>query len=290
MTRATHVPLGAVPDAVRPAWAAARDALGVEPEVLRPGSGKLSWVATTSAHVVYLAWDERGRARVRREARRLRWAAEAGIPVPPLVDGDARGSWIAVRRVRDDPPVGAVYVEAALAAASSVAGAAPPPAAVLQGTRTRRAPTASRPIRMFRMWSAGMDLREFASARAAAGALPHDTLAHGDFHLANVLFDALAGCVHLVDLEYLSYAPKGTDALMLWAGLDRREDREAVVEALLRPPEADRVRLAVLHRWLALRVLADLVIAPPHEREPHRIVEAFALVDEARENARRWGV
>lgn len=289
MSRATNPTLGSVPARVHPAWSAARVALGTDPEVLRPWPGQGSWVATTRDVVVYLAGGEPERTRVWLEALRLRWAASVGIPVPAVVEVDRRFRWLAVERVPDDPPEGRDYVRAALFAGRTVASAPPPPVDVVGAARPRRASRRSIPVRLARMVRSPLDVAEFRAVRRAALALPSVELAHGDFHPANVLFDRRSGRVRLIDFEFLGLAPRGTDPLMLWTALDRSEDRHAVIDAVLTgtSPE-ERERLAVLHRWLALRVLADLVTLPAAYRDRRAIDGAAARVREARANAERW--
>lgn len=280
-------------DVIPPALTESADAVaalaGEAPRVFQPMPTQRSWVGSTSRCFVYLASDPVGRGRIRLERARSTWAREHGIPTPQVVAAAEDGSWLVVERVPDDPPEGELYVKGALAAALAFAEAPAPPARLLQGSTSRRPARRTLPVRLARMLRWGVDLREFSAVRRGALRLPSDTTSHRDFTVGNVLFDAANGRVHVMDLEFMGLAPRGMDALTLWCGLDVREDRDAVVDALLTGAgRRERARLALLHRWLALRTLADRAIAPHWLREPHRIRESARLVDEARRNAIDW--
>jgi hypothetical protein len=263
--------------------------LGSEPALLAPDPGAPYRVGETPTHHVYVPLDAAGRAHIRREARRLAWAADQGIPVAPIEDADPEGRWLALRRVPRDPPRGPVFVEAATRAARAVARAEPPPGSVLEGSQTRRAPRWGLPLRALRLVLAGISLPEFGRARRRAARRRADTLAHGDFQANNLLFDAERGRVHLTDFEYLGWAPGGTDLLHLWCTLERPEDRRAILGAVLEDagPE-DRRRLADLHHWIAIRTLAEHVSGPAGQRDPVRLEEARRQAAEARRNAAAW--
>jgi len=104
-----------------------------------------------------------------------------------------------------------------------------------------------------------------------------------------LLFDQATGAVLLTDFEFLGPAPAGSDLLQLWATLERNDDRALVLDALLAgtPPDQRR-RVGLLHRWVALRTLAERLTARPAEREPDQINESRRLVVEARRHAASW--
>ncbi len=164
-----------------------------------------------------------------------------------------------------------------------------PPAGVLDGGPTRIGPRRGRLRRAARLAASGVDVREFARVRRLALALPAERLAHGDFHPGNLLFDQATGAVLLTDFEFLGPAPAGSDLLQLWATLERNDDRALVLDALLAgtPPDQRR-RVGLLHRWVALRTLAERLTARPAEREPDQINESRRLVVEARRHAASW--
>jgi thiamine kinase-like enzyme len=124
--------------------------------------------------------------------------------------------------------------------------------------------------------------------RAAVGGLRRDRLAHGDYVLHNILFDRSAGTVTVIDWEYLTRAPAHQDLLMLWPRLEEADDRAVVLEEVERTAP-DRPGAGVLHHWLAVRYLADLVtkVAPPDWNRP-RIEAAVARMNEAKSNRARW--
>jgi aminoglycoside phosphotransferase len=247
------------------------------------------WFGRTDRHFVYLAGDRAGRERVALEAARLRWAAEQGLPVPPLVSWSEDGAWVVTVRVPDDPPIGSAYVRAAVEAARRLSELPPPPPEILAGTPSRRAPARGRLRRAARLAAGGIDPREFSRVRALALSLPADRLAHGDYQIGNVLHDREAGAVHLTDFEFLGPAPAGTDVLLLWQTLDRDADRDEALESLLEGTgPQERERLAILHRWIALRTLAEALVLPPGEPEREGIGECRRLVRLAREHAASW--
>ena len=129
---------------------------------------------------------------------------------------------------------------------------------------------------------------EFRRTRAAAATLPRDTLAHGDFVLHNILFDAARSTVTVIDWEFLRYAPRHFDLLLLWPRLAASEDRAIVLEEVLRTTR-DRRAVGVLHHWLSVRLLADLVTKTPRRQwARERVEEAVRRVAEARSHAAAW--
>ncbi|MGH8992948.1 MAG: phosphotransferase, partial [Acidimicrobiia bacterium] len=142
--------------------------------------------------------------------------------------------------------------------------------------------------RLYRIVRSPLNPAEFKATRAAAASLPRDTLAHGDFVLHNILFDSARASVTVIDWEFLNYHPAGFDLCVLWPRLPEAPDRELVLDAAL-AAAPDRGALAVLHHWLAVRYLADLVtrFAPAHWSKD-RIGQAVARLDEARAHAAAW--
>ncbi|MGH9038126.1 MAG: hypothetical protein ACRD0O_20400, partial [Acidimicrobiia bacterium] len=71
--------------------------------------------------------------------------------------------------------------------------------------------------------------------------------------------------------------------------LPEAEDRDRVLDAAL-AAGPDRAALGVLHHWLAVRYLADLVTRVPRPQwSPARIGQAVRRLTEARANAAAWG-
>lgn len=253
--------------------------LGESPELARTKAGA-AHVALTRSYAVYLGEDPASRARLEREAALLRWAATQGIPVPAVVERTA--DRLVTARVAADPQAGPRFVAAAIAASDSVVAADPPPRELLRTSVSRRAPRHTIVRRFARMSASPLSVTEFRAARAAALALPHDTMTHGDFHPRNLLYDRAAGVVRLIDWATIGAAPAGTDLLSLWPQLPDPGDRAAVFAAAAEQVR-DPQRLAVLHHWLAARYLADLVTGRPHRAwQWERIDPAVDRVAEAR--------
>ena len=260
--------------------------LGERPALVttRPGQ---PWVGLTADCAIHIAHDDRTRARIRDEADRLTWAARNGIPVPAVVE--QRGDWLATTRaVNDGVTSGRAYVEAAIAAAGAIAAAVEEPPSL-------RAPLAAHGgrrwagvVRLSRIVRSPLSPAEFRAARAAAATLPRDTLAHGDYVLHNILFDASKSSVTVIDWEFLTRAPAHQDLLMLWPRLEEADDRALVIEEVERTTK-DRRAAGVLHHWLAVRLLADLVTKfAPSQWDRRRIDMTVERVREARATRARW--
>ena len=260
--------------------------VGERPQLVttRPGQ---PWVGLSSNHAVHIAHDNRTRNRIREEAQRLAWAARNGIPVPAVVE--VQPDWlVTTRAVNDGVTTGRPYVEAAVAAARALAAAVEPPPSL-------RAPLAAHGggrwaglVRLSRIVRSPLSPGEFRAARAAAATLPRDTLAHGDYVLHNILFDASKASVTVIDWEFLTRAPAHQDLLMLWPRLTEAADRALVLEEVERTTK-DRRAAGVLHHWLAIRLLADLVTKFPPSRWDRPHIEATVdRVREARETRARW--
>ena len=250
----------------------------------RPGQPR---VGLTTECAIHIAHDERTRNRIREEAERLAWAAHNGIPVPEVIE--RREDWLVTRRaVNDGVTSGRPYVEAAIGAARAIAAAPEPPPSL-------RAPVAAHgggrwagAVRLLRIVRSPLSPGEFRSARAASAGLPRDTLAHGDYVLHNILFDASKASVTVIDWEFLTRGPAHRDLLMLWPRLEEADDRALVMEEVERTTK-DRRAAGVLHHWLAVRLLADLVTKfAPSDWDRARIDATVQRVKEARATRDRW--
>jgi hypothetical protein len=75
---------------------------------------------------------------------------------------------------------------------------------------------------------------------------------------------------------------------MLWPRLTEADDRALVIVEVERTTR-DKKAAGVLHHWLAVRLLADLVTkVPPAEWDRPRIDATVARVAEAKTNRARW--
>ena len=250
----------------------------------RPGQ---PWVGLTTDCAIHIAHDERTRSRIREEAERLGWAARNGIPVPRVID--QREQWLVTSRaVNDQVTSGRPYVEAAIDAARAIAAASEPPPSLRAPVAAHGGGKKAGLIRASRIVRSPLSPAEFRAARAAAAALPRDTLAHGDYVLHNILFDRAKGTVTIIDWEFLTRAPAHRDLLMLWARLEQPDDRALIIEEVERMTK-DRRAAGVLHHWLAIRLLADLVTKfAPSEWDQDRITATVERVKEARARRDRW--
>lgn len=250
----------------------------------RPGQPLVGLTADCAIHIAY---DDRTRARIREEAERLRWAARVGVPVPEVRD-ETREWLVTSRAVNDEVSSGPAYVGAAVAAARTIAAAPEPPPSVRGPVPAHGGGRRAGVQRLYRILRSPLSPTEFRSVRAAAARLPRDTLAHGDYVLHNLLFDRARGRVTVIDWEFLRYAPAGFDLLMLWPRLVEAHDRAAVLDTVL-SSGLGRRHVGLLHHWLAVRYLADLVTrTPPSGWSRERIRRAVERLAEARANAATW--
>ncbi|MDP9068354.1 MAG: aminoglycoside phosphotransferase family protein [Actinomycetota bacterium] len=267
---------------------AARAATGFSLEMEAPLRGRFGWRAASQEAVAYLAAEEEGRRRLLREARVYSWARDQGIPVPRTIAVAPDGSYLVMQRVSSDPAQGVSYVERSIDAADRIAAATWPRSEVVQGARKRSPRLRSIPLRWSRLALGPLDLSEVVGVYRRVGRLPSQALAHGDFDARNVLFDATAATVKVVDWEFLGPAPLHTDLAMLWTTLERYDDRrlleDLVVDRLDPSAQAD---LALLMRWTSLRLLVEVLTwSPARGRNVPRIERAFAVLEEARERDR----
>ena len=260
--------------------------VGERPQPLHTRAGQ-PWVGLTTDCAIHIAHDERTRARIREEAERLAWAARNGIPVPEVVE--SRPGWlVTTRAVNDGVTSGRAYVEAAIGAARAIARAPEPPPSLRAPVAAHGGGRRAGLVRLSRIVRSPLPPGEFRAVRAAAGALRRDTLAHGDYVLHNTLFDGSKAAVTIIDWEFLTRAPAHQDLLLLWPRLEEADDRALVLEEVERTTK-DRRAAGVLHHWLAVRLLADLVTkVPPAEWNRPRIEASVDRVHEARATRARW--
>lgn len=260
--------------------------VGERPQLVttRPGQ---PWVGLTTDCAIHIAHDDRTRRRIREEAERLGWAARNGVPVPAVID--QREEWLVTSRaVNDQVTSGRPYVEAAIAAARSIAAASEPPPSLRAPVAAHGGGKKAGLVRLSRIVRSPLSPGEFRDARAAAAALARDTLAHGDYVLHNILFDTSKASVTVIDWEFLTRAPAHQDLLMLWPRLEEADDRALVLEEVERTTR-DRRAAGVLHHWLAVRLLADLVTKfAPADWDRGRISATVERVKEARATRDRW--
>jgi aminoglycoside phosphotransferase len=260
--------------------------VGERPQLVttRPGQ---PWVGLTTDCAIHIAHDDRTRNRIREEAERLGWAARNGIPVPAVID--QREQWLVTSRaVNHQVTTGRPYVEAAIAAARAIATASEPPPSLRAPLAAHGGGKKAGLVRLSRIVRSPLSPGEFRDARAAAAGLTRDTLAHGDYVLHNILFDASKASVTVIDWEFLTRAPAHQDLLMLWPRLEEADDRALVLEEVERTAQ-DRRAAGVLHHWLAVRLLADLVTKfVPAEWDRPRIAATVERVKEARATRDRW--
>jgi aminoglycoside phosphotransferase len=260
--------------------------VGERPQLVHTRAGQ-PWVGLTTDCAIHIARDDRTRARIREEAERLAWAGRNEIPVPAVVEW--RPDWlVTTRAVNDGVTTGRAYVEGAIGAARALARAAEPPPSLRAPLAAHGGGRRAAVVRLSRIIRSPLPPGEFRAVRAAAAGLRRDTLAHGDYVLHNILFDTSKGAVTVIDWEFLRRAPAHHDLLMLWPRLTEVDDRALVLEEVERTT-ADKRAAGVLHHWLAVRLLADLVTKfPPGEWDRPRIEATVARVDEARATRARW--
>lgn len=242
---------------------------------------------TGSGLVVDLALDDRGRRLNLLEVHGRTWARARGLPTPDVLAHDGAGRWLLARQLDIQPASGHDYVHAASALAARIAGSSPPRGG--PPPTSWRAPRRTIVLRAARMRAAGMSLTSFRAVRRAASALPTGPVAHNDYTYRNVLHLA-AGGLCLVDWEYLGPAPRYTDELRLWTTLRREDDRQLLMELLLRRADkGQRSHIGLLSLWLSLRLRAENVAAPRPDRDPADAAHAAEVLVEAKRIARELG-
>jgi aminoglycoside phosphotransferase len=261
--------------------------VGERPQLVHTRPGQ-PWVGLTPDFAVHIAHDDRTRGRIRDEAQRLVWAGRNGIPVPAVVE--SRPDWLVTTRAANDAvTTGRAYVEAAIAAARAIAAAPEPPPSLRARVEAHGGGRKAGLVRLTRIVRSPLPPGEFRAVRAEAAGLRRDTLAHGDYVLHNILFDASRSAVTVIDWEFLTRAPAHQDLLMLWPRLTEADDRALVIEEVERTTQ-DKKAAGVLHHWLAVRLLADLVTkVPPAEWDRPRIEATVQRLAEAKSTRARWG-
>jgi hypothetical protein len=238
--------------------------------------------------VVDLARDGVGRHHNAQEAFGRRWATDHGLPTATLHAVGAGHSWLLGEYLVAGQPTGPDYVAQALEIADRLALLPAPtggPAPTLW-----RAPRRTLAIRMARLVAAGLPVRTWYTARAMALALPPAVTAHGDYYFRNVLWTGPTRGVRLVDWEYLGRAPRHADALRLWSCLKDPDDRNLLVETLLRnAPQPEHRQIGLQAHWLGLRLFAENLSAPRSHRNTADARHARLMVDEGRRLAQDLG-
>lgn len=248
-------------------------------------------VAVGREVVVHLASSKDAGEQLRREDASRRWAQGADVRVPMweiVSSNESTACSLVSERVAFDPGIDAGYAVAAASASRQMQTASVPPPA---GGRTWRASRRNKPIRAYRALLSPLRVGEARAVRNAALALPSDGWAHGDYRTYNVLYDSDAQQVHLVDWEYVGRAWRGSDLLSLWAGTDKPEVADVLLESVLadRSP-AETADVGLMLMWSCVRVLAEQVTGGPmYARDRERIARVNARVARARNLARDLG-
>ncbi len=257
----------------------AQERLGEALQLQDQGGWQRNPVAVGSQHVVYLAPDAPARARLRGEERRLRWAHDAGVPVPEVVELGADDRWLVVRRVPDDQTQGLGYARAAVSAAAALRGAGALPV-VDETPRSRARGRSDLLLRGARAVVSPLRISEFRALRSAAAELAARVPMHGDFLVGNVLSDQ-GRRVHVIDFEFLGLGHPATDLATLWGYLDAEVDRSLVLDAAL--DVAPRAEVLLLVHWIAVRRLSELTTSRSRrDRDRAEIAAAATRVREAR--------
>jgi hypothetical protein len=238
--------------------------------------------------VVEVAVGEAGRRRLRVEASGRAWADKHGIPTVPVLDTEPDGAWLLSAWVDPCAAEGPDYVRGAIEVADRIAATPEPPDVELDAS-SWRAPRRTVVTRAVRNITGGVPLRLWLAARRQARSVPHPrAVAHGDFYPRNVLW-ARSG-IHVVDWEYVGWAPRHTDLLRLWSILRRRDDRDRVISSVLADADdQERARVGSLLLWLSLRLLGENLSAARANRNAADLAHARAMVPEASRLARQLG-
>lgn len=238
--------------------------------------------------VVEVAAGEAGRRRLRVEAAGRAWADKHGIPTVPVLQAEPDGAWLVSTWIDAYAAEGPDYVRQAIEVAERIT-AAPEPPSVERDASSWRAPRRTVVSRALRNISGGVPLRLWLAARRQARSVPHPrAVAHGDFYPRNVLWAQSA--VHVVDWEYVGWAPRHTDLLRLWSILRRRDDRQLVISSVLADADdEERARVGSLLLWLSLRLLGENLSAARADRDAADLAHARAMVPEASRLARQLG-
>lgn len=217
------------------------------------------------------------------EVAARRWASGIGVPTPAILAHDPAGEWLLGERIEAAEPVGAGYVDEALRCADLIAEAEPP-ALPARASQWRASRWTLLP-RTARMVAAGISPLDFRARRSAAAALSTAAVGHGDFYRRNVLATGQQGGVSVIDWEFIGPGPLLADHVRFWSTLRREQDRQRAWDGL-----RDRARdlpdpqhLSDLVQWLALRLLAENLAAPPRQRDPQDLRHARLVHRQARD-------
>jgi aminoglycoside phosphotransferase len=278
----------AQPVTLPPAAAELVDELGALPglaPVRKPGPARPVQRWSGDAVVVDVAVGDEGRRLIRLEADGRRWATTHGVPTPPLLGVADDASWLVTRRVRGTSCRGERAVRAAMTVADAIARApapvSPVAATVWRGTRATLAQRAARSV------AAGLPVHAYRRARAAVAELDEHATAHGDLYRRNVITTDGAR-VWVIDWEFLGSHPRWTDHLRLWSTLTDPVDREiALGHVLTSVSRSDQEHVAVLIRYLTLRLLAENLAAARRWRNADDVEHARRMVAEGEAVARQ---
>jgi hypothetical protein len=261
-----------------------------ERSVLRPGAGRRTETVRCvhAGRVLEVAVGAEGRRRLRVEIAGRAWARERGIVTPEVLDADPDGAWLLGAWLEPVRPIGAGYVDAAVATARLIARQPEPPEAVVEAS-SWRASRRDLLVRGMRVVSGGVPPRLWRAARLQVAEVGGErVVAHGDFYPHNVL--GTRSGVSVVDWEYVGWAPRSADLVRLWTLLPESADRDRLLAHLSADqPALERRRIGALVLWHALRLLGENLSVARTEQNPVTLRHARAIVPEACEVARDLG-
>lgn len=271
-----------------PPLAAAARALDVDPGALRrqrkPGPPRPVERWRCGDLLFDYASTSEGRRLMKLEVHGRQWAVGIDVPVPPVLLYDQDGSVLVSRWISGSSCGGAEPTAESLRVAERVAHAERPrfgPQA-----STWRASRASLPLRSARLVAGGLPVRRYMQQRELYAALALKDVAHGDFYRRNVLVSA-TGDVAVIDWEHLSVQPRWTDHVRLWSTLTDANDRRVVLLHINRSaPAREHSHLAIVVRYLTLRLLGENLAAASRYRDPADLVHARHMVHEGEQLAR----
>lgn len=267
--------------------------LGVPAEQLsardRPGVPRPLRRWTGNGLLVEVATSDEGRRRNLLEARGRQWAQRHAIPVPEVVDAAEDGAWLISHMTDSVAPRGTQYVDLALETAARIQLCKDLPEQHSTLASTWRAPRRTVIARQARGMLLGVPTRLWLASRAAARRLPVTSVAHGDYYHRNVLLGR-DGALRVIDWEFLGVAAPYTDAMRLWTVLPERDDRQYLIDSVLRSTTRDQwPTVGTQALWLSLRLLGENAKAPRSVRNSHDLAHARAMIPEARTIAERLG-
>lgn len=231
--------------------------------------------------VVFAATEPGDVRRIRREVEGRLWASAHGLPTAETVAVAPDDTWMATRRLPDDPGESQDYLDAAYELARRIESTPVPRFRSAGGSWI--APRSAAVGNAVRLAAAGVSPWLFASTRAAAAQVPHTGTVHNDYHRANVLRTG-PGEVAAIDWEFTTAGPRHHDFLRLLVDVGDADLARGGLERVLRSaPRAEHGSIARQLRWLALRTYGSEVCVPAADRRPdlverrrRRWQEAFA--------------